>query len=44
VLQAGPKFKVLGKNALNEMFWASPAVASGTVILRSVDNLYRIKR
>jgi outer membrane protein assembly factor BamB len=32
VLQAGPKFKVLGKNA------------SGTVILRSVDNLYCIKR
>jgi hypothetical protein len=26
------------------MFWASPAVASGTVILRSVDNLYCIKR
>ena len=42
VLQAGPEFKVLGKNALNEMFWASPAVAGGAVFLRSVDHVYCI--
>jgi outer membrane protein assembly factor BamB len=43
VLQAGPEFKVLGKNKLDDMFWASPAVAGGAVILRGVDNLYCIK-
>jgi outer membrane protein assembly factor BamB len=42
VLQAGPTFKVLGKNSLGEMFWASPAIAGGAVILRSVDHLYCI--
>lgn len=44
VLQAGPEFKVLSKNALDEMFWASPAVADGAVFLRSVDYVYCIKQ
>jgi outer membrane protein assembly factor BamB len=44
VLQAGPEFKLLRKNALNEMFWASPAVAKDSLILRSVDHLYCIKQ
>jgi outer membrane protein assembly factor BamB len=43
VLKAGPEFKVLGKNSLDEMFWASPAVAGGATFLRSVDHLYCIK-
>jgi outer membrane protein assembly factor BamB len=43
VLQAGPAFKVLGKNPIADQFWASPAVAGGTLILRGVDNLYCIK-
>ena len=44
VLQAGPDFKVLGKNSLDEMSWASPAVAGGAVFLRSVDHLFCIKQ
>jgi outer membrane protein assembly factor BamB len=44
VLKAGPEFKVLSKNALDDqMFWASPAVAGGAAFLRSVDHLYCIK-
>jgi outer membrane protein assembly factor BamB len=43
VVQAGPKFKVLGKNALAEMFWATPAVADGAVFLRGVDHLYCVR-
>jgi outer membrane protein assembly factor BamB len=43
VLQAGPKFKVLGKNALDEMFWATPAVAGGALFLRGVDHLYCVE-
>ncbi len=42
VLQAGPEFKVLGKNSLDEMFWATPAVAGRALFLRSVDHLYCI--
>jgi outer membrane protein assembly factor BamB len=44
VVDAGPKFKLLRKNALDEMFWSSPAVAGGTLLLRGVDHLYCIKQ
>lgn len=43
VLQAGPEFKVLGKNSLDAMVWASPAIAGGALFLRSVDHVYCIK-
>ena len=44
VIQAGPEFKVLGKNSLGEMTLATPAVAHGSVLIRTVGNLYRIAR
>ncbi len=44
VIQAGPEFKVLGKNSLDEMSLATPAVARGSVILRTQSKLYRIAR
>jgi outer membrane protein assembly factor BamB len=44
VIQAGPEFKVLGKNPLNEMALASPAIAHGSVILRTQSKLYRIAK
>ena len=44
VIQAGPEFKVLGKNSLNEMSLATPAVVRGSVILRTQSSLYRIAR
>lgn len=43
VVQAGPEFKILGKNSLDEMCWSSPAVAGGALFLRTVDSLYCIK-
>lgn len=43
VLQAGPEFKVLGKNTLDEMTWATPALAGGAVFLRGVDHLYSLR-
>jgi hypothetical protein len=43
VVQAGTKFKVLGKNNLGEMFWATPAAAGGAVFLRGVDHLYCVQ-
>jgi outer membrane protein assembly factor BamB len=41
VIQAGPDFKILGKNALDEMSMATPAVADGSLILRTANTLYR---
>jgi outer membrane protein assembly factor BamB len=42
VVQAGPGFKVLGKNSLNEMTLATPAIANGSLIVRTASKLYRI--
>ena len=42
VIQAGPEFAVLGRNSLDEMTLATPAVANGSIILRTASKLYRI--
>jgi outer membrane protein assembly factor BamB len=42
VLQAGPEFKVLGKNPLGEMALATPAVSEDSLIVRTASRLYRI--
>ena len=44
VMQAGPEFKLLGRNPLGEMTLASPAVANGSVFIRTATKLYRIAR
>jgi outer membrane protein assembly factor BamB len=44
VVQAGPEFKVLGKNPLNEMVLATPAIARGSLFIRTQSHLYRIGR
>jgi outer membrane protein assembly factor BamB len=44
VVEAGPEFKLLGKNSLDEMALATPAVSRGSVILRTQSKLYRIAR
>ena len=44
VVQAGPEFKVLGRNALDEMCMATPATLRGNIIIRTLSKLYRIGR
>ena len=44
VIQAGSEFKVLGKNSLGEMCMATPAIARGSLIIRTATKLYRIGR
>jgi len=44
VMQAGPDFKVLGKNSLGELALATPAIANGSLIVRTASHLYRIGR
>lgn len=43
VVKAGPEFKLLGSNKLDEMCWSTPAVAGSTLYLRTVDHLYCIR-
>ena len=42
VIDAGPTFKVVGRNALDEMTLATPAIADGSLIIRTAGHLYRI--
>jgi hypothetical protein len=42
VMQAGKEFKVLARNSLGEMTLASPAIANGSVFIRTATKLYRI--
>ena len=42
IIQAGPEFKVLGKNSLDEMCMATPAILRGSLIIRTLTKLYRI--
>ncbi|MBV9125340.1 MAG: PQQ-binding-like beta-propeller repeat protein [Planctomycetes bacterium] len=43
VVQAGPEYRLLGRNDLNELCWASPAPAHGVLFLRGVEYLYCLK-
>jgi outer membrane protein assembly factor BamB len=42
VIQAGPAFKVFGKNPLGEMALATPAISRGSLIIRTASKLYRV--
>lgn len=44
VIKAGPNFEVVGRNVLDEMTLATPAIAQGSVFVRTASRLYRISR
>ncbi len=42
VIEAGPQFKVVGRNSLDEFTMASPAIHRDSLIIRTASSLYRI--
>jgi outer membrane protein assembly factor BamB len=44
VIQAGAEYKLVGKNSLGEMCMATPAIARGSLIIRTSSRLYRIAK
>ncbi len=42
VVQAGPRFKLLARNRLDEMCLATPAAVRGSLLVRTASRLYRI--
>jgi outer membrane protein assembly factor BamB len=42
VVKAGGEYKLLGKNSLDEMCMATPAIVRGSLIIRTATKLYRI--
>jgi len=43
VIQAGPEYRLLRKNSLDEMTLATPAIARGSLFIRTASRLYRIR-
>jgi outer membrane protein assembly factor BamB len=44
VIQAGSEYKLVGKNSLDELCMSTPAIARGSLIIRTASKLYRIAR
>jgi outer membrane protein assembly factor BamB len=44
VVKAGPSAEIVGKNQLDEMCMATPAIARGSLLLRTAGHLYRIAK
>jgi len=44
VVQAGPEFKILGTNALDDMTLATPAIAQGRLLIRTQGKLYCLRK
>ena len=44
VLDSGPEYKLLGKNSLDEMVLATPAIVRGSLFIRTVSSLWRIAK
>ena len=42
VIEAGDEFKVVGKNSLDEMCMSTPAMADGSLFIRTRSKLYRL--
>lgn len=43
VVEDGPEFKVIRKNSLNDYAWATPAIARGSLFIRTYTGLYRLQ-
>ena len=43
VVEDGPEFNVVSKNVLNDYAWATPAIARGSLFLRTYSGLYRLQ-
>jgi outer membrane protein assembly factor BamB len=43
VVEDGPEFKVIRKNSLNDLTWATPAIARGSLFIRTYSGLYRLQ-
>lgn len=43
VIKSGAEFKVVGENQLDDLFWSTPAVTQGSLLLRGSNKLYCIR-
>ena len=43
VIKSGPQFKIIRENKLDDLFWSTPAVTNGALLLRGANKLYCIR-
>ncbi len=44
VVDDGSKFNVIRKNKLDDFAWATPAIANGSLFIRTYTKLYRLQK
>lgn len=44
VVEDGAEFKMLHKNSLDDLAWATPAIARGSLFIRTYSGLYRLQK
>ncbi|MBI3824055.1 MAG: PQQ-like beta-propeller repeat protein [Planctomycetes bacterium] len=44
VVEDGPKFNLIRKNSLDDYAWATPAIARGSLFIRTYTKLYRLQK
>jgi hypothetical protein len=43
VIEDGPEYKLLRKNSLGDVAWATPAIAGGSLFIRTYSWLFRLQ-
>jgi outer membrane protein assembly factor BamB len=43
IVQAGPQFKLLQQNKIDDKFWPSPAISNGKLVLRGLNTIYCVQ-
>ena len=44
VIQSGPEFNEIATNSIKDLFWATPAIAGDSLLLRGVEKLYCVRK
>ena len=42
-MRSGKEFEILAENQLDDLFWSTPAVSNGNLLLRGSNKLYCIR-
>jgi len=43
VIKSGKDFKIIGENQVDDLFWSTPAISNGNLLLRGANKLYCIR-
>ena len=44
VVKSGKEFEILVENQLDDLFWSTPAISNGNLLLRGSNKLYCIRK